>query len=304
MEKPITITLRADIKPEAKNAFIDWQLNFNAKIVNVPGFLSLEISLPFEQQNYWSIVQRFSNGQLAQEWRQSDEYKRLISDLKALTTQGVVKEEESDEAHAKAVTELFITEVSPGMEGNYRLWSAKIHQIEAKFPGFRGVHIQSPNDTGRHWITLLKFDTAKNLERWLQSPERQKILNESASFISSLESHHVISPFGGWFAEAAKAGHLPPLWKQTMLILLVLFPIVMLELRFLSPLTADLNLSPATFIGNAISVSLISFPMMPIAIRALGWWLKSTDFKTDINGTFLVIFLYLLEITLCAFFLT
>ena len=55
---------------------------------------------------------------------------------------------------------------------------------------------------------------------------------------------------------------------------MLLFPIVMLELRFLAPLTRGLNPVFATFIGNAISVSLLAWPVMPIANRALGWWLR------------------------------
>jgi antibiotic biosynthesis monooxygenase (ABM) superfamily enzyme len=302
VEKPITITLQVEIKSEANPAFIDWQTDFSTSIVNAPGFLSLEFSLPIEQQNYWSIVQRFINSELSHEWRNSKEYKRLMNDLKALATEKKVKIEENDEfSKARNITEIIMTEVNPGMEKNYHLWSAKIHQCEAKFPGFRGVYIQPPTGMSKHWITLLQFDTTANLERWLESIERKQILDESTSFISSLESHRVISPFAGWFASIAKIGEIPPVWKQTMLILLVLFPIVMLELKYLSPLTSDLNSSVATFIGNALSVTLISFPLMPIAISLLGWWLMANDLKMNISGTLLVGFLYLIEIILFAF---
>ena len=86
-----------------------------------------------------------------------------------------------------------------------------------------------------------------------------------------------------------------------MIVLLVLFPIVMLEIKFLSPLTSGLNPSLATFIGNAISVSLVSWPMIPIAIWFLEWWLSPQEDKrlqATLVGTGVVLLLYLLEIAL------
>ena len=296
IEKPSIASLQVEIKPDSKSAFVDWQADFNTKIANAPGFVSLEFSSPSEPQKNWLIVQRFINSDASTVWRNSNEYKRLIDRLKPLILN---QEVESDESSRNGnITEVIVTEVNPGREEAYRAWSAKIHQVEAKFPGFRGVYIQSPDGNNKHWITLLQFDTMENLDRWLQSPERKLVLQESSPFISALESHRVISPFAGWFASIAKTGELPPVWKQTMLVLLVLFPIVVLEIRFLLPVLTGLNSSVATFISNALSVTLISFPLMPIAIWFLGWWLSTHSRKTTIRGTLLIGLLYLAEIAL------
>lgn len=135
-----------------------------------------------------------------------------------------------------------------------------------------------------------------SLENWLQSPERNAVLQESLPLISSLVSHHVISPYSGWFASISKTGVQPPLWKQTLLILLVLFPIVMFEMKYLSPLTKNLNPALGMFIGNAISVALISFPMLPLAIHFLKWWLTTSSITTTFLGTGVVVLLYLIEL--------
>ena len=70
-------------------------------------------------------------------------------------------------------------------------------------------------------------------------------------------------------------GKSPPNWKTAMLVTLMLFPVVALELKFLTPrLLAVLNPALATIIGNAISVGLVTWPLMPlVAIKAFGWWL-------------------------------
>lgn len=290
---------QVEVKPDVGTAFVDWQADFNTQITNAPGFVSLEFTAPSGGQKKWMIVQRFASAQSSKYWRSSDKCRQLIDALKTLTSNDSLEETESDESSSKGnITEVIVTEVNPGVEKAYRAWSAKIHQVEAKFPGFRGVYVQSPAGHGKHWITLLQFDTMENLDRWLQSPEREQVLKDSTHLISSIESHRVISPYAGWFASIAQTGELPSVWKQTMLVLLVLFPIVMLELKFLSPLTSSLNSSVGTFIGNALSVTLISFPMMPIAIWFLGWWLSSNRRRTTFYGTLLLVVLYLIEIVI------
>lgn len=299
IEKPSIMTLRVNVKPDRKDAFLNWQADFNASIAGFPGFVSLEFLSPQEQRNGWLIVQRFKNPEATSAWHGAHQYRELMETLGTLVEENGVEELKADESQTdRSVTEVIVTEVNPAKESSYRRWTAKIHQVEAKFPGFRGTYVQSPQGHGKHWITLLQFNTMENLDRWLQSKERQELLNESSTLISSLETHRVISPYSGWFASIAKVGELPPVWKQTMIVLLVLFPIVMFELKYLVPLTNSLNSSVGTFIGNAISVTLISFPMMPIAIWFLGWWLTSNSRKWSIVGTFLMAVLYLVEIAI------
>jgi uncharacterized protein len=193
------------------------------------------------------------------------------------------------------VTEVFITKVSPQELGAYRQWIGKIHEAEVRFPGFQRVYVQSPvSEKSETWITLLQFDTVEHLDQWLQSNERQQILEEARSMVQSIESHRVTSSFGGWFGNLSAP---PPVWKQTMLVLLVLFPIVMLEFKFLLPWTSYLNLSLGTFIGNAISVTLVSWPMMPLTIFFLRWWLNPTVSKRQtLIGVVIMFFLYVIEI--------
>jgi hypothetical protein len=63
------------------------------------------------------------------------------------------------------------------------------------------------------------------------------------------------------------------MWKTACLVLLTLFPVVMLELKFLNPHLHGLPPALATFTGNAISVLLTTWPLMPLAIRFFRPWL-------------------------------
>lgn len=305
-EKSTILTNSVQIRDSSKPAFLDWQAKMNTVIAGFPGFVSLEILADTDLlKNEWVIVQRFSENRNLLKWYESDERRALLEELEKhlVDSPGAFIEQDSLSSDIQGgVTEVFVTQINPEREGAYRAWMSKIHQVEAKFPGFRGCYVQSPREAhGKNWITLLQFDTPENLDRWLASKERQEIIKESTPLITSLESHRVISPYGGWFSSIAKKGELPPVWKQSMIVLLMLFPIVMFEFKFLSPLTASLNISLSTFIGNAISVTLLAWPFVPIAIWLLGWWLapekKYRTFAT-IFGTILVLGLYLAEIAL------
>lgn len=299
------MTTKVSISSSLKDDFIDWQAILNKKIASFEGFVSLEIVSP--KEDTWMIVQRFSNSACLSTWSQSAECKGLMEELKLLLSKdssASIQEQESMTQEPQGeVIEVFVAQVARGKEKAYRDWIAKIHHMEAKFPGFRGAYVQAPGQEGRslNWITLLKFDTPTNLDKWLSSPERKEILRESKPLLASLESHRVISPYAGWFSSFAEVGEIIPVWKQTMVVLLVLFPIVVFEMKYLSLLTSPLKPSLGTFIGNAISVILISWPMMPITIWFLGWWLSPKGERKELTtllGTGLMFLLYSIEVAL------
>jgi antibiotic biosynthesis monooxygenase (ABM) superfamily enzyme len=120
----------------------------------------------------------------------------------------------------------------------------------------------------------VRFATPGQLDAWLNSPARRDLLHEHEELVQSWEHQRFPNSFAGWFPVEAGSGQAPASWKQSMLVLVMLFPIVMLEMRFLNPLLRGLNPSLAVFIGNAISVALLAWPGMPLIIAAMNWWLQ------------------------------
>lgn len=197
------------------------------------------------------------------------------------------------------VTEVFITHVKPGHYEAYRDWASRVHAIEKTFPGYLKVDIQAPSvDERNTWMTILHFDTEEHLDNWLKSKERATIIKESDVFVEHLEEHRLKSAFPGWFSKDGQTTKsLTSIIKESMLVLLVLFPIVMLEMLYLNPHLKHWNLSPATFLGNTISVSLLTWPMMPICLYLLNWWLEEKTWsQKNILGFCFIFLLYALEI--------
>jgi antibiotic biosynthesis monooxygenase (ABM) superfamily enzyme len=163
-----------------------------------------------------------------------------------------------------------------------------------------GTLIQAPvSQELPYWTTLVRFATPAQLDAWLASEARKTLLARGDSKTSTWKSRRMQSGFAAWFPGAGEDA--PPAWKQTMLVLLVLFPVVMLEIRFLSPHLAALPPAVATFIGNALSVALVSWPLMSFAVAGLGWWLKPPAGRRapmEILGLATVLGLYAIEIAL------
>ncbi|MEH3145651.1 MAG: antibiotic biosynthesis monooxygenase [Methylobacterium frigidaeris] len=258
-------------------AFAEWQAAFTRAASAAADFVSLEIIPASPGSPDWQVIQRFRTPGALARWLDDAERAALLAALADL--EGPGRPAHADEAapdfhSTTTVTEVVTTVVTPGQEEAFRLWVERIQKVQARFPGYMGTLVQAPlSPEVPYWTTLIRFESPAFLDAWLGSPERKAILAEAAPRMSTWQNHRMTGGFSGWFADAPRQAP-PPAWKQTCLVLLVLFPVVMLEIRFLSPLLSGLDVAVSTFIGNAISVSVVSWPLMAGAIVCLGWWLR------------------------------
>lgn len=296
------IATKTKLLPEMAQAFANWQAAFTNVVSSVPGFVSVEIIPTYSGSSEWQIIQRFQSSEALTQWIGDGARRALLAQLTAMQGGDLLSptDEAAPDFHSAAnVTEVFTTIVKPGQEEAFRNWAERIQQLQAQFPGYAGTLVQAPLSSEMpYWTTLVRFETPAFLDRWLASPERKAILEEERPQVSTWRSSRMNNAFDGWFADQ-KQDTPPPAWKQTCLVLLVLFPIVMLEIRFLSPLLAGLHVSVSTFIGNAISVSLVSWPLMAFAIFGMSWWLRPSAqerWRSELLGALTIAGLYVLEI--------
>ncbi|KQQ25102.1 antibiotic biosynthesis monooxygenase [Methylobacterium sp. Leaf123] len=296
------VATKLTVRPGMETRFAAWQAEFTRVVSAAHGFVSLEIIPAFSGSAEWQIIQRFRSPEALTRWLEDGARTTLLADLAALEGDG--KGSHADEAapdyhSTTTVTEVITTVVRAGQEEAFRRWAQRIQQVQACFSGYMGTLVQAPlSPEVPYWTTLVRFESPAFLDAWLQSAERKAILAEAAPQVSTWRSHRMSNPFAGWFANEQRLAP-PPAWKQTCLVLLVLFPVVMLEIRFLSPLLSGLPLAVSTFIGNAISVSLVSWPLMAVAIFGLGWWLKpdaQKRWRTEALGVTALAALYALEL--------
>jgi uncharacterized protein len=286
MSEPAVLIASAKLRPGEDRAFSAWQVRHNAVIGKFPGFISSDVMPPSQpESNEWTIVLNFRSQDELAAWQRSSERAKLVTDAIPLLEGGslgeVARLDRPGEPPGQNVTEVIFSKIKPGMDDTYREWAVRIQAAQAKYSGYRGMYLQPPAEKDGPWTTIIRFDTAEHLEAWMEAPERAELLRESKAFIDEEQLMRLATSFPGWVPINPMTGKGPPNWKTALLVILGLFPIVMLELRFLSPILAALGLrsSLGTFIGNVISVFATTFLTMPLFIRWFGWWLF-TEKKT------------------------
>ncbi|CAN5576190.1 hypothetical protein BH09VER1_BH09VER1_31750 [soil metagenome] len=303
---PGVLVATAKIRPGDEEAFAKWQLHHDRVVSKFPGFVSSDV-MPTgtEHGGEWTIILNFKTPAELTAWQKSPERAAVIAEAVPLFIGGdfgrAMPYDESAEQPATTVTEVILSKIKPGMEEQYRAWSMKIQLAQAGYPGYRGMYLQPPASPGGRWTTLVRYDTAEHLEKWMAAPERAELLAESKEFIENEELSRLATSFPGWVPVDPATGKGPPDWKTALLVLLGLFPTVMLELRFLSPELAKfhMNSSMATFIGNTGSVAVTSFITMPLFVRWFGWWLFPPDAGTapvTIKGCVILALLFAVEV--------
>lgn len=296
------VATKLTMRPGMEEGFSKWQAAFTRVASGAPGFVSLEIIPAFPGSAEWQLIQRFRSPEALARWMGDEARAALLSALMDLDGSGqrLHADEAAPDYHSMTtVTEVFTTVVKPGQEEVFRRWVERIQRVQTRFPGYMGTLVQGPvSPDVSYWTTLVRFEAPTFLEAWLESPERKAILAEGTPFVSRWENHRMNNAFSGWFANEQQQAP-PPAWKQTCLVLLVLFPVVMLEIRFLSPHLGGLPVAMSTFIGNALSVSVVSWPLMAVAIFCLGWWLRPAArqrWRTELLGISTIVGLYALEL--------
>lgn len=303
MSTPAILIATVRVRPGADSEFTKWKALHDNAVGAFPGFLGSDILPPsLPGGNEWTILLSFQSKEDIERWQRSTERAEVLSAGLPIFEGGSIGEVVQADGEGKppdtTVTEVIFSKVKPGMGDRYREWAARIQAAQAKYPGYRGIYVQPPagGDAG-YWTSILRYDTAEHLEGWMNAPERKVLLAETKDFIESEELMRLQTSFPGWVPLDPTTGEPPPNWKAAMLVLLGLFPIVMLEMRFLNLAQYGVHASLATFIGNSISVALTSFVTMPLFVKWFDWWLFPRGVKgATARGVGILCVLFALEV--------
>lgn len=276
-----TLVLCARVLPSKEAEFAQWHARWQTAMLHSPGAESFEFLAPTPDQDEAVAVARFSSVDAVRVWRHSEANQALIDEAKPLVEGGLLMQLTGKAAIEYYVqhsaTEVIITQIKPGNQDVYRAFADRIQKVQETFPGYLGSFVQPPHDEETGWTTVLRFDSIPHLNAWMTSPQRAALLKESEDLVHGFQAERVDTSFPGWVPANPVTGKPPNMWKTATLVLLTLFPVVMLELRFLNPQLHGLPPALATFIGNAVSVTLTTWPLMPLAIRLFRPWLFPED---------------------------
>lgn len=298
----VTIVTQTRVDPAHADEFARWQARIQDVVARAPGFLQQTVMPPSPPaQIDWVILQKFDAAGSAVAWLNSEHRQALIAQalpmLVGRDDVHIVKDGASGVMPAP-VSAVISTRIIPGCEDAYRAWEQRIAAAQSRAPGFQGYRFEPPiPGVQPDWLSILRFDSEVNLQKWLDSPDRLKLLKEAESFTDEFHARIVRTGFDQWFP-AGDASPPPSAWKQNMLVVLMLYPVVFLFGEFVqAPILmgwAGMPFWLALFVGNVASVILLS-RLVPWVSRRFGWWLRPSDNagrRRDLLGAAVVVGLY------------
>jgi len=302
-ESTVTVVTQTRVRAENADAFARWQEETSGTVAAFPGFIKQTVMPPSPPtQVDWVILQRFASTEAAVTWLHSDERLKRMQGAGPMLVG-------CDDIHIindggsgvlpSPVSAVISTRIKPGQEAAYRVWEQRIAAAQSKAPGFQGYRFEPPvPGVQDDWLAILRFDTEANLQAWFDSPARQKLLQEASAFTEEFHARIARTGFDQWFRVAAPGAPAPAAWKQNMLVLLLLYPVVFLFGAFVqTPLLigrAGLPFAIGLFIGNVASVLLLNY-LVPWTSKRFTWWLQPADpnaKRIELAGTALVVALY------------
>jgi len=173
------------------------------------------------------------------------------------------------------VTATVTRRVKPGHEDAYEEFLAGISGAAKAFPGYLGEEVFRPaGGMGGEYRIVYRFDSPAHLRGWLNSPERAAWLARAEPHVVGPMRAQFLTGLEGWFTLPAQPGATaPPPYKMAILTWVTIFPLITLVVAVSAPLIGSLPLVPRLAVTTLVTVSLMTWVVMPRITRLLRRWL-------------------------------
>ena len=204
------------------------------------GFQGSEIFPPIAGvQDAYVVLYRFNSGENLRRWLGSPDRHGIFQQIERLLRQ---PSHEFFFAHRRrvpgTVSTVFSYRVRPGHEAEFHDWRRRIVEASRKWEGFLGTESFDTLDSANpEFVVVLRFDSRPHLEAWLQCPERALLIAEVHQYVEDYRVRRIGSGFEGWF-EYGDDSAPPAPWRQGLVILSALFPVITFLRHLLAPLFA------------------------------------------------------------------
>jgi len=182
----------------------------------------------------------------------------------------------------EVVTLIVKHRIKAGYEAPYEAWLRNIVTVAGQNVGHLGVDVVRGKSAGLDTYTcVLRFCSTQAMQGWLDSPQRQALVDEAAPMLADGDQTEVNAHNEFWFSPPAEAGSPPPRWKQAVVTLLVILPHTLLVPLIWGPvlrLNAFLSsYAVATFLITLTIVLSVVYIFMPMATRLFASWLSNSS---------------------------
>jgi antibiotic biosynthesis monooxygenase (ABM) superfamily enzyme len=271
---PATVVISQRMKHGRDDEIRRWQEDVNQAVAAFTGYLGNDIARSGDSDD-WTVIYRFDSKPHLVSWLASTERDAVLSGGADLFDGPASQQVLIREGDADVVTVVVSHPIDAPDEKAFLAWQQRVTDAERTFPGFQGSELFRPvPGVQDEWTALYRFDTDEHVTAWLESPERAKLLEEGKRF-KEFKLRRISSPFGSWFAQPGgdEAAEAPARWKTALSVLCGLYPTVVLLTLAISAVWKHSELWESLLVGNILSVSLLTWVVMPVVTRALRFWL-------------------------------
>ncbi|MGB7087739.1 MAG: hypothetical protein WBD47_19430 [Phormidesmis sp.] len=194
--------------------------------------------------------------------------------------------------------------VAPGDGLAFRWWHSQLTRKARRYKGHIRTDLCAPvkgPQPGQplKWYSIVHFDSTEQLNQWIKSRDREALIKSGRQTFSSYQFVSFATGLEGWFSSRTgteQVGLGPPAWKQNAAVILALYPTVMIQSALFAALgfMQSWPMPNAMVVNNIITSSLLTWAVMPLVTRLLGFWLQPTPrptaLKTEILGLGMVLF--------------
>lgn len=270
-----TIIVSRRVKPGLEQEFARWNARIRTVAERFPGHLGSEAQPPNEAHpDEWMIVYRFATPEQLEAWLTSPERQALLEEGNRLLEEPVREQRLVQSGPGPgAVTAVMSQRVRPDAWDEFRRAHAEITLVMRDFEGFLSCELIEPvPGVQDDHIVLFAFDSRANLDRWLQSEERGRVLRLIEPLIEGERTLNVVGGFAGWFQ--VDESRQPRRWKQGVAVLIALYPTTLLLGWVQQTFLPDVPWIPALFVSNVVGIAILTWWLMPTVTRLLGRWLQ------------------------------
>ena len=287
--QPATALASHQVLADKIGEYIEAQNAITAAARRFPGFVGTEVLCPIAGlQEEWIAIFRLESNQAMKHWLASPERAQLTARIeKCLAEPSHMLVLASDDSAEPPVAMVFTHRIAKERVPEYMAWRRKAIAAQAHYPGYLATEFFQPHGSQNEWVDIVRYDSIDHLNAWMNGSERGPLLEELDKIVESRHEHPVTG-LEGWFAVNRgpdAAIDVPPSWKMALAVLFALYPTVM-ALSHLNPLMRGLSVPVQMLIGNMLSVSALTWLVMPRVSQFLGFWLNSSgrDWRREVLG--------------------
>ena len=283
--------------------FDGWVCDVRSAAEAAQGFVAFAASISRGAPLDWAVAVTFESEDSLHQWLDGATWKQLV---RAAAARGLLRLSSDlvivEGAVIPTGVAIVSSSVSSGMEADFQAAHIRLTAAASQFSGYEGTAVFPPGAPGK-WVSLVRFRTEPQLSAWLRSPQRNEALPPVRSSLT--RDFSVLArttPFGTTVRNVDGKTEMTPSWKTAMLLLMVIYPMAMLQSRFVAPVIGKLGVQPwlSVWLSQILSVALMQWWLMPTVSSWCRRWLDPVDGasrRISLRGAAVAVIVYAASLT-------